>query len=404
MATFTYKAKSPTGEVLKGKMKGEDSENLATVLRNKGLYIMEIKETDLISERLKFFQPKVSTKEMAIFYKQFQTMLNSGITIVEALNLLKLQAKNPIMFNMLDHMHSEVQEGRLPSEIMAKYPDIFPQMALGMVAIGEVSGTLDKVLERLSIYTDKENKVNGKIKTAMVYPSIVGCVALLVVTFLMVFVVPNFIKMFDKFGAQLPGPTRFLIAIVNVIKSPSLMIPTVIIIILTIIGLRKLFSTGKGLETKERFIFQLPVIGDYVFKVIAYRFTRSLGELLKSGIALLKALDITARVMDNSIAAANIMTVRANVNDGMSLADALEMSQMFPLMVTHMIRVGEKSGNLDSMINKVADYYEEELDTSISRLITFVEPVMILVVAFIVGFIVIATVMPIFSIYSNIGK
>lgn len=404
MATFTYRAKAHSGEVVSGRIEADDHGALLGTLRGKGLYPMQVSEVKDFSAVLpSLFETKVTTKDLAIFCRQFQTMISSGIVIVEALFMLKRQTKNPALADALNEMYEEVQKGRMLSEAMAQFPDIFPRMMVGMIDVGEISGTLDAILERLTVYLDKENKISGKVKTAMVYPTVISGIALIVIAFLMIFVVPQFMKMFTHFGTELPLPTRILIATVGVVTNVKIMIPVLIVIAGVVLWLRHYGSTGPGKEMRDRFVLKLPVIGNYVYKVLAYRLTRSLGELLHAGVPLLKSLEIASKVMDNAVISSVMDTIKQKVSMGVSLADAVAESEMFPVMVSQMIRVGEKAGTLDAMMVKVADYFDEELDTTMSRMVTLIEPLMLLVMALVVGFIVISMVMPIFSVYSNIG-
>lgn len=401
LALYKYSAKSKNGEVISGTFDADSEDKLAHILHNKGFLMMDVKEIKLRNSFPLPFRKKVSIKDISLFCRQFHTMLNSGINLLDCLYILRSQVGDQNLADAIYKMYDSVQKGSSLTEAMEAHKNIFPNLLISMIEVGEVSGNLSSSLERMALYFEKENKISQKIKSAMAYPLAIAGITVLVIIFLMIFVVPQFTKMFSSFGTELPLPTRILIALSG--GSIDIMLIVIISILLIIFIIRKIASANKVKLYIDRLVLQLPLIGFYVRKVLAYRLTITLSELLRAGFPLISSLEMCAKVLDNQVFRKKIGEVIESVSMGSALAGPLENMQIFPLMVIRMIKVGEESGTIDTMMSKVAEYYDDELDASISKFVSIIEPLMILGIAIIVGLIVVAMILPIFSSYQYMG-
>lgn len=403
MATFNYQAKTVTGNVSTGKIDATDKNMVVSLLRNRGMYPLEISELNVLEKDLKMgSRKKIPLKALSLFCKQFYTMIDAGVTIVGSLDLLRRQTENRKLANILSKVYEDVQKGMSLSEAMRVHKSQFPTIVISMIEIGEISGNLDTVLDRLSIYLEKDNRIRQKVKTSMVYPKVIGAIALVAVIFMMTFVVPNFISMFKDMGSQLPMPTRILLGISNVFKNVWFLLGASIVIPSLIFAYKKFKKTEKGKFIYDKFILGLPLVGKNMSKIIASRFSRSLSLMLKTGVPLIQALEVVGNLLDNEVVNKGIIKVKEDIKRGSGLAEPLEAVGIFPVMVTHMISIGEEAGSLDSIVEKVADFYDDELDASIGKLVAMLEPLMIVAMAIVVGGIVIAMILPIFSMYQNV--
>ncbi len=403
MATYSYRAKTVTGNVSAGKIDATDKKMVVSLLRNRGMYPLEISELNLLEKDLKMGSgKKIPLKALSLFCKQFYTMIDAGVTIVGSLDLLRRQTENRKLANILSKVYEDVQKGMSLSEAMRVHKSQFPTIVISMIEIGEISGNLDTVLDRLSIYLEKDNRIRQKVKTSMVYPKVIGAIALVAVIFMMTFVVPNFISMFKDMGSQLPMPTRILLGISNVFKNVWFLLGASIVIPTLIFAYKKFKKTEKGKFIYDKFILALPLVGKNMRKIIASRFSRSLSLMLKTGVPLIQALEVVGNLLDNEVVNKGIIKVKEDIKRGSGLAEPLEAVGIFPVMVTHMISIGEEAGSLDSIVEKVADFYDDELDASIGKLVAMLEPLMIVAMAIVVGGIVIAMILPIFSMYQNV--
>ena len=290
------------------------------------------------------------------------------------------------------------------SESMQALPKVFPPLMVSMVEVGEVGGTLEAVLERLAIQYEKDNKIKSKVSTAMVYPAVIGCIALVMVTFMLIFIVPTFVGMIDSAGGELPTPTKVLLYISGLFTNPIFIVAAIVAIILLRFGFKKFKSTEGGKFFIDSFIYKMPLVGSNVKKILAASFTRTMSTLLSSGVSLIQALEVVDRVVNNQVVSRGLLQVSDDIKSGSNLAAPLERMGIFPLMVTQMIRVGEEAGSLDAIMEKVADFYDEEVETSISKLLAMLEPLMMMVLAVIVGFMVIAMIMPTFTMNQGVGQ
>jgi len=403
VATYNYKAKTSTGNTSVGKIDATDIKMVVSLLKNRGLYPLEISELNMLDKDIKMGrEKKVPLKDLSLFCKQFYTMIDAGVTVIGSLDLLRRQTENRKLANIISKIFEDVQKGMSLSEAMKVHRNEFPTIVISMIEIGEISGNLDTVLDRLAIYLEKDNKIRQKIKTSMVYPKVISIIALVAVIFMMIFVVPNFIGMFKGMGRELPLPTRVLIGISDLFKNIWFLLGAAIIIPSGVISYKKFIKTDKGKYIYGKVLLGLPIVGKNVSKIIASRFSRSLSLMLKTGVPLIQALEVVGNLLDNEVVSRGMLKVKEDIKRGSGLAEPLEAVGIFPVMVTHMISIGEEAGSLDSIVEKVADFYDDELDASIGKLLAMLEPLMIVAMAIVVGGIVIAMILPIFSMYQNV--
>ncbi len=405
MASFTYKAKTSSGSIISGRFDAADKGMVVSFLKSKGLYPMDIKEVKLRGKEFALnFGKKITAKDLAVFCRQFYTMINAGVSVIRCLGFLRRQTENAKLAGIISNVYDEVQKGKSLSEALRAHQGQLPVILVSMVEVGEVSGTLDRVFERLAVHFEKDNRVRQKIKTAMVYPSVIGIIAMLMVIFMLVFVVPKFMGMFNVAGSGLPLPTKILLAVSNAVTNVVFLFFASIIAFALYFLFSKFKRSHTGRLTISRIIFRIPKVGINYRKILASRFARVLSLLLETGVPLIQALDVADKVVDNRVVSIGLAKVRDDVKRGSNLAGPLEDMGVFPVMITQMISIGEESGSLDDIVGKAADFYDEELDTSISQLISLLEPVMILGLALVVGFIVLSMIMPIFGMYRNLGQ
>ncbi|WP_010252560.1 type II secretion system F family protein [Acetivibrio cellulolyticus] len=403
MATYNYRAKTVTGNISAGKIDATDKNMVVSLLKNRGLYPLEISELNLLDKDLKMGSgKKIPLKDLSVFCKQFYTMADAGVTIIGSLDLLRRQTENRKLANILSKVYEDVQKGMSLSEAMKVHKSEFPTIVISMIEIGEISGNLDTVLDRLATYLEKDNKVKQKIKTSMVYPKAIGGIAIVAVIFMMIFVVPNFITMFKGMGSELPLPTRILLAISDTFKNIWFLLGASIVIPSLVIAYKKFIKTERGKYIYDKIVLGLPIVGKNMRKIIASRFSRSLSLMLKTGVPLIQALEVVGNLLDNEVVNKGMIKVKEDIKRGSGLAEPLEAVGIFPVMVTHMISIGEEAGSLDSIVEKVADFYDDELDASIGKILAMLEPLMIVAMAVVIGGIVIAMILPIFSMYQNV--
>lgn len=404
MAVYTYKVKNKSGKILKGEARVQSREQLEDLLLQKELIPLEIKEKNAINDvsQISIFKKKVKVKDLAIFCRQFAIIMEAGVPIATAMDVLREQTVNTTLKACLNDLYDDIQKGIQMSNSMRRHPDVFPEILVNMVEAGEVSGQLDRVFVRMADHFEKEYKLNHKIKNALTYPIIVCIVAAGVILVLMAKVVPNFANILEGFGAELPVFTRVLINVSNFFKIFWWLI---ILIIAGIAFGAKAFA--KSYEGKIFFgglAMKLPVIKNVTQNILTARFTRTLGTLTTSGVLLIQALEITQRVLGNMVVSEKIGGVIEEIKKGKGLTQPLQAVKYFPPMVMSMIRVGEESGNLDFALTKSADFYDQEVETSMQQLTSLIEPAVIIVMAVIVAFIVLSIMYPMMSIYNTMSN
>lgn len=403
MPLYAYRARDMGGNLVTGTLEVDSKSQCIDVLKQKNYYIIDIKEEIVKQDILDFGSfKKVKIKDIAVFCRQFATLINAGITIVTALATMKEQVENKRLKKAISEVYEEVQKGKTLSDAMKKHREVFPMLLYNMVEVGEVSGTLDKVMNEMADHYEKENDLNQKVKSALTYPLIVSVVAVLVVIFLLTNVLPIFVGMFKNAGVQLPLPTRMLIAISSSISQYwYFYIGGIFLISYSISSFLK---TPEGRRIYDRMLLNMPIFGSLNRKILTSRFTRTLGTLINAGIPLIAAMEVVEKVVGNTVVAEGLKKAQEDIKKGLPLSDPLKRIGIFPPMVIQMISIGESSGSLDSILNKTADFYDGEVDTAVSQMTTLLEPLIIVILATVVGFIVISIVMPLFQLYNFIGQ
>jgi type IV pilus assembly protein PilC len=401
MPVYMYKAKTIDGMNVKGTLEANDPSTVFSMLKEKGYYPIQVAEQSILQKDISFsFMEKVKLKDMAIFCRQFATIINAGVSVLSCLDILRQQTENKKLKNTVEKIYESVQKGNTLSSSMKEHK-IFPSILLSMVEAGEISGNLDVALERMAVHFEKENKINQKVKGAMTYPIIVAIIASIVIAILIAFVVPNFVGMFAGMGMELPATTKALLATSNFVKKRWYMI------IGTATGLIMLFkyfaSTTAGKNIIDSIKLKLPIFGPVNQKVISSRFTRTLSTLLASGLPLLTALEIVSKVVDNYVVAKGLENVQQEVSRGVGLTQPIARMGIFPPMVTHMVKIGEDTGALESILTKTADFYDDEVETAIAQMTTLLEPLIMVVMAVVVGFIILSVVQPMFGMFKGLG-
>ncbi|MCP4111636.1 MAG: type II secretion system F family protein [Desulfobacteraceae bacterium] len=396
MPEYIYKAKNKAGRTIKGEYEGSDIKSAEAYLKRRGLTDFTVKEKPKdIFANVSFMQPKVTAKDVIIFCRQFSTMIDAGLPIIQCLDILSSQAENPKFKTILKDIKNSVEEGSTLAESLKKYPDQFDSLFVNMIAAGEAGGILDTILRRLSEHLEKAAKLKAKVKSAMVYPTITIIVAVVVVMIIMVFVIPVFQDMFSSLGGQLPGLTLIVVNMSNFIKK------NVILIVVAMVGFvysfKKFYATEKGRAIIDDLALKAPVFGLLIRKVAVAKFTRTMGTMLQSGVAILDALDIVAKTAGNKTVEVTIYEVRTGIAEGRTMADPLMESGVFPSMVCQMISVGESTGALDIMLGKIADFYDDEVDDAVNNLTEMIEPAMMVFLGAVIGTLVVAMYLPIFS-------
>ncbi|RYZ02207.1 MAG: type II secretion system F family protein [Myxococcales bacterium] len=401
MAEFTWEARARSGEVRKGTMEADSEDAVNGKLRQQQLSPVKVKKKSSLGNFS--FGSGVATKDLVTFTRLFATMIDAGLPLIQCLEILSNQQSNKIFAAVLKDIKSNVEQGATFSEALKRHPRVFDDLFTNLVHAGEVGGILDSIMSRLSIYLEKRQKLVRQVRGAMVYPSVVIVIAIGVMAVLLTFVIPAFENMFAEFGGgkeALPALTRMLIAISNGFVS---YLPFLIVALIgAVVGVTYVNRQPKGKRFFHKTFLQLPVMGPVLKKIAVARFTRTLGTLLQSGVPILDALEICARTSGNVIIETGIMNVRQAISEGKNMAEPLAETGVFPDMVVQMIAVGEQTGALDQMLNKIADFYEEETDVAVAALTSALEPILMVGVGGMVGVVLIAMYLPIFSLAGNI--
>jgi type IV pilus assembly protein PilC len=403
MATFAYRGRAGAGAVT-GEIEADNRLGAVALLRGKGIIATAVEErkpkaagagAGFLSFGAKKVGGKVSDKDLSIYTRQFSTMIDAGLPIAQCLGILSEQSESKVLREVTQRIAKDVEGGSTLADSFRKYPKTFDDLFTNMLAVGESGGVLDVVLQRLSGYIEKAAALKRKVKGAMVYPITIISVAFLVIIFMMIFVIPTFAKMFQGLGAELPLPTKIVMWISDFVQKFILVV--IVGIALAIWALKRYYATDRGSKVIDRLLLMFPVIGTLIKKVAVARFTRTMGTLLASGVPILEGLLITARSSGNRVVEAAVMQARSAVMAGRTLADPLRSTPVFPPMVVHMINVGENTGALDAMLSKIADFYDDEVDTAVNALTSLLEPLMIVFLGVVVGGLVVAMYMPIFK-------
>lgn len=403
MPIYDYSAKDLNGQTINGTIESNSKDDVLQFIRGKECFPLKIEEQKKsynVDVNFEFIQ-KVKLKDLALFCRQFATTLRSGISVVESVSILRKQTTSKKLAQVLDMVYEDILKGNSLSASMAKESKVFPFLLVNMIETGEVSGNLDNVMEDMADHFEKEYRLGQKVKSALTYPIVVCIIAILMVTLLLTFVMPTFVSMFDSFGAELPGPTKLLMGISSSLK--HFWYVYILLIGISIYLIKKYISTPQGRHRYDKFLLTMPLFGQLNTKVVMERFASTISVLLASGVDILQAVEIVQRVVGNEHIKASLQQVREGVRKGFGLGKTMESTGSFPPLVYQMVDVGENSGTLDYVLQKVADFYESEVETAIGQLTTMIEPLIIVVLGGVVGFIVIAMIMPIFDLYNVIG-
>ena len=401
MPIYLWEGKNRSNFVQKGEMEASGEDVVRANLSRLRITPTKIKKKPKdIFENVAFLQPKVTQKDVILFCRQFSTMIDAGLPIIQCMDILHAQQENVTFKKMLKSIKEQVESGSTLADSLKKYPNQFDDLFVNMVAAGEAGGILDTILQRLSAYMEKAAKLKSQVKGAMTYPIVTLIIAVLVVAIILVFVIPVFEEMFADMGGTLPTPTLIVIAMSDFVKSKVHWI--IIGTILFTWAFRKYYRTEKGRKVVDATVLKLPVFGMLLRKVAVAKFTRTMGTMLSSGVAILEALDIVAKTAGNKSIERAIYSVRSGIAEGRTMADPLAESGVFPAMVCQMISVGESTGALDAMLQKIADFYEEEVDQAVENMTALIEPFMLVFLGIVIGGLVISMYLPVFKMAGNL--
>jgi type IV pilus assembly protein PilC len=396
MAVFAYRGRSGVAAT-RGEIEAESRPAAVAALRARGVVATAVEERKAKAAAAASLKlgGKVKAKDLAIYTRQFSTMVDAGLPIAQCLQILSEQSESKVLRDVTARIATDVQGGATLAESYGKYPKTFDNLFVNMLAVGESGGVLDVCLQRLSTYIEKAAKLKGQVKSAMVYPATIISVACLVIIFMMVFALPTFANMFKSMGAELPLPTKIVIWMSDMTRKYIIVMAAVIAV--GVYALKRYYSTDQGSMAIDTLLLKVPVVGMLIRKIAVARFTRTLGTLISSGVPILEGLLITARAAGNRVVEKAVMQARQHVTAGGTLAEPLKSAPVFPAMVVHMISVGENTGALDAMLGKIADFYDDEVDAAVAAMTSLLEPMMIVFLGVAVGGIVIAMYLPIFK-------
>jgi type IV pilus assembly protein PilC len=403
MPTFSWSGKTRTGTAQKGITDAPDAASVEVQLKRAGLQNIVVKEQSKgIQIKLPSFGGgKIDTKDLVIFTRQFATMIDSGLPLVQCLDILSSQQEKPVFKNILLKVKESVESGSTFADALGKHPKAFDQLYVNLVAAGEVGGILDTILNRLAAYIEKAMKLKKQIKGAMVYPTTIMSIAVIVVGVILVFVIPTFAKMFADFGGDLPAPTKFVIALSNfLLKYLVLMIIGFFVLVAAI---KKYYATPSGQKRMDALFLKAPIAGPLIRKVSVAKFTRTLGTMVSSGVPIMDGLEIVAKTAGNKIVEEAIYGVRQAISEGKTMAEPLQSCGIFPPMVVQMIAVGEATGAMDTMLTKIADFYDDEVDDAVAAMTAMMEPLLMVFLGTVVGGLVVAMYLPIFKLAGAVG-
>jgi len=400
MPVFAYAGRGVGGQTARGELNAADRDAAIGQLRSQGITVATIEE----KKKAKAFgekKQKITDKDLVVFTRQFATMIDAGLPLVQCLEILSSQTDNKSLGKLLNEVKLDVEAGATYADALKKHPKVFDSLYCNMVRAGEAGGMLDTILQRLAKQMEKAAKLKAQIKSAMVYPAAIVAVAIIVVSVLLVWVIPIFAKMFADFGGSLPALTQFVIDLSNFMQKYIIFIAIAVGIGLWL--LKRFYDTPAGRLKIDGLALKLPVLGDLVRKIAVARFTRTFGTLIQSGVPIMDSLEIVARTAGNLVVENAILAARTSVGEGKTLAEPIGKTGVFPPMVVQMISVGEATGALDAMLAKIADFYDEEVDSAVAMLTSLLEPALMVFLGTVIGFIVIAMYLPIFKMASAIG-
>jgi len=400
MAKFKYRAMNPDGEKIEGTHEADSRDDVIDFISGNGYYPLKVEEVIESTNITLNFNKKVKLKDLSVFCRQFYTMLNAGVPILTCLEILSSQIENQKLRQATKAINDDVAKGEVLSDSMAKHKDIFPELLVSLVASGEASGNLEDIMLRMATHYEKENKITNKVKSALIYPTVLGIVSILAVAFILTYVMPTFTEIFEQSGTVLPWSTKFLLSLSSGIKNYWY----IIIIVIGLAGflINIFLKSDEGIYFSSNLKLKLPVLKKLNQMIIVSRFTRTLSTLIASGLPLVEALKIVADVAGNKIAEIELLKIRDKVVRGESLYTSMRESGIFPEMLYSMVKIGEETGSLDDILNKTADFYDEELDSIIQSSVALMEPILIVVMGLIIGFMVASIMIPMFGSYNQI--
>ena len=401
MANFKYKAINSEGQRIEGSQSADSESQVREMLLSNQYYPLSIEKENSKNKISFSFNRKVKLKDIAIFCRQFYVMLDSGLSIGKALNILIEQGEKPKIREALIGVNGDLKRGETLASSMRKRKDVFPNLLTSMIDAGERSGNLDIILKRMAEYYEKETKIRGKIKSAMIYPIVLGVVAIIAITFILTFVMPTFVQMFEENNVDLPMSTKMVLGTSKMLGKYGIII--FLILVTAIILLGKYLKSEEGQYKLSSINLKIPVIKKLTQKIIVSRFTRTMGIVSSSGMSLVTSIEIVSSVVGNKIAEKELLKVKEKVLKGEGLGDSIMKIKIFPPMLASMVKVGEEAGSLDSILDKTADFYDDELEREIQTATALIEPAMIVVMGIIIGFLLISILTPMFKMYNSIG-
>lgn len=400
MPIYYYKSMNDTGEILEGTENADSQEEIIQLLREKDFYPINIKK--LRGKHLFNLDMfgRIKTKDIAVFCRQFHSMLASGVSIVNSLDILRQEEENKRFKKIISGLYENVQKGNTFSEALKKYPWVFPQLLIYMVVAGETSGSLDVVMSRLAVHYEKQYKIANKIITALVYPITVMIVAFAVVVFMLTVVMPTFLSMFEESGLALPGPTVVIMSISNSLQTRWYVYIAIMVGLSYLVYLFR--KSPRGRYMIDQLKLRLPLFRKLNKKIIAARFSRTLSTMLTSGVPLIQSLENVASAIGNSVVEKDLLSISEEITKGVPISVPIRKLGLFPPLLNSMIKIGEESGTLDVLLDKTADYYDGEVETEAQRMLTYLEPIMIIFMGLVIGYVVISMVLPLFDVYQTI--
>lgn len=402
MASYKYEVIDSTGKHRKGTLDAPNEESASTQLKQAGNFVVSLQAAGALEKDIDFHIGKiVKPREMSVFCRQFQSILNAGVPVIDALEMLGEQTTNKRFRKTIFDVRDRVAKGQTLADAMAEHPKVFPEIMIHMIAAGEASGALDTAFDRMGEHFEKDSHIQGLIVKAMIYPIVLIIVIIAVVIIMMVKIIPSFTSTFDEIGAELPAITKIVMSISDFIRQRGWIIAIVVVALVIFYNAFK--KTERGALLVGKIGLKMPLFGNLTIKTACSRLTRTMATLIASGLTLVESVKIVEKIMTNAIVKQALKKAQKDVEMGIPLSDPLEQSGIFPPMVYHMIRIGEETGNLEEMMIKVANYYDEEVEMATQSLMSALEPLIIIIMAVVVVPIILAVMMPMFSMYNAIG-
>ena len=402
MPAYAYEAVDKMGKKKRGNIEAASTDRAQSMLKGEGLIPLKVSEQSFLNKDVNIGGSGVSKRDLSVFCRQFVSILNAGVPIVDAMGMMEDQTENKRLKKALGEVKANIAKGESFANALRERSDIFPSMMINMVEAGEASGSIDVSLDRMATQFEKDTKMAGMVKKALIYPIVVVCVAIIVMIVMMAFVIPNFMEMFKDMDTKMPGLTLAVMAAADFFKAYWYLVLGIIVVV--VIALKVFSASQTGTEFLSKAAITIPAFKNFVVKTSSSRLARTLATLTSSGISMIDALDIAAKTMTNYMFRQAVIECKEEVKKGVPLSEPLKRSGLFPPMVVHMTKIGEETGDMDSMLTKMADYYDEEVEAATANLMSVMEPVIILVIAVFVGILVGACVMPMLSLYKGLDN